>query len=241
MKAAYFYFGVALLFPFIVGAQISPVVISNIVEKNKPNSDAKKYVDMVKINCLPEIGVLQINVNDFKVGDVNQEAFYLHKESREKRLETRRMYHFREGENKQVARVCVINGTKVSVRLEDVRCVSDALNAPKLDENETYPADCIGAAVSIRVDNKLWVNNLNLQKTVDYKKINSIEIGRPTSPKGDNDLAMRINFIAGRDQLPDEIKHPKASVSSDMMYSVVYPEQKFSDGFVVNNDNFWGE
>ena len=112
MKAAWFCFGVALMFPVTGWGQNAPVTVSSVSINDYRPVDAReaaKYLDMIKINCLPEIGVLQVNAYDFKVGAQNQEAFYLNQERRENSLENKRIYHFNEDDIKRVGRVCVIN------------------------------------------------------------------------------------------------------------------------------------
>lgn len=244
MKTAYFCFCMALLFPVRGWTQNAPVSVSSVGKGDYNPIDAReaaKYLDMIKINCLPEIGVLQVSAYDFKVGRQNQEAFYLNKERRENSLENKRIYHFNEDDVKRIGRVCVINGHKVRVRLVSSRCNKNPNNPYQYQKGETYPQDCLGAAVSIKVDDALWVNNLDLQDNLAFKKINSLEIGKNASDNADNQLLLRINYISGRESVPLNVNHPNAQIKSDVMYSVLYPEKLFADGGVVNDDNFWGK
>ena len=247
MKAAWFCFGVALMFPVTGWGQYAPVTVSSVSINDYRPVDAReaaKYLDMIKINCLPEIGVLQVNAYDFKVGAQNQEAFYLNQERRENSLENKRIYHFNEDDIKRVGRVCVINGHKVRVRLVSSRCNKNPHNPYQYNKDETYPQDCLGAAISVKVDDALWVNNLELQNSLDFKKVNSLEIGQSAaSESGDDEkpLLLRINYVSGRENVPLNVKHPNAQIKSDVLYSLTYPEKLFADGLVINDDNFWGK
>ena len=182
-------------------------------------SQAEGFLNLFEINCLPEIGVLQIAPRPYPAGNDVKENFYQHDVEMKTALEDKNFYFLKENAASSVQKNCQLRDYNVQADLQSVAC--------KGQENG---GKCFDTNFTLKVGDKVIVDKLDLSQFSDERTFVNIEFKVLDAVR----YLLQLDYVTKPKGLASVDSYPKGARSMLLSrYRLTYDYQDFEDGFVL--------
>ena len=187
---------------------------------------AESYLNLFEVNCLPEIGVLQIAPKPYPVSDDKLKEIYDDLQFKQK-MEDKNFYFLKLNTASSIQKICPFRGYSVQADLQTVVCENGKRNATM--------NPCFDTSLNLKVGDKEIVKGLNLNQFSGKRDIVNVEFRAIDNVR----YALQIDYLLKVDGLSSPDDFPE-NVDVRLMprYRVLYGFDVWDDGFVLDNSSF---
>lgn len=188
---------------------------------------AQSYLNLFEINCLPEVGVLQIAPRPYPLHESELQKLYDNEARLKQSWEDKNFYLLKLNTASSIQKICHFKGYNVLADLQTVVC-----------ENKNAQVDskpCFDTSLNLKVGDKEIVKGLNLNQLSGKRDIVNVELKAVDNVR----YALQIDYLLKVDGLesPDDFME-NVDVALFPRYRVVYGFDVWDEGFVLDNSSF---
>ena len=194
-------------------------------------AQADSYINGVAVDCLPELGILQLIPNNYNVGYDNQTAFLKSKEKQESLREQKHV--FTELNEKTYSTQCVLYGKKIDVLFEPDGCGTRRYNR-RLSPDWGSELVCIPSVVTLSIDGKKIIDRLRVQRNIDAALVDQLTV----NVEIDGEFVVLVTY---HHEPEDDFDSGSGKINYGQLMGELYIKADFEKDFVINNKNFWGD
>lgn len=189
---------------------------------------AESYLNLFEINCLPEVGVLQIAPRPYPLSETELQKVYDDAQFKQN-LEDKNFYYLKLNSASSIQKICHFKGYNVQADLQTVVCENGKINAAK--------KPCFDTSLNLKVGEQEIVKGLNLNQFSGKRDIVNVELKAIDNVR----YALQIDYLLNVDGLSSPDDFPE-NVDVRLMprYRVVYGFDVWDEGFVLDNSSFDG-